>query len=227
MYQEMEKQFHVPNQKIFMAYDGVSTQAFTPGQRDPQLAKELAIPSDKKVIVYLGGLSPHKGVDMLLEAFPAVLKAIPNAFLLLMGYPNEEHYRLRVKEMGLEDTVRITGRIMYEDAPRYLRLGDIAVAPKRSQTEANGKIYNYMATGLPTIAFDTLMNREILGDLGTYVHDLQNPEGLTSAMIELLKNDSRRRDLANNLRQKAVQDYSWDSVAKRIARAYEAAQRQK
>lgn len=223
MRDELEHQFSVSPKNIFLAYDGVSTDAFTPGQRDPELQKQLAIPSGRKVIVYLGGLSPHKGVDILLEAFPEVLKKVPTAFLLLMGYPNEEHYRQKVEEMGLTESVRITGRVVYEDAPKYLRLGDIAVAPKRSQTEANGKIYNYMAAGLPTIAFDTILNREILGDLGIYVYDLENPQGLARAMISLLENDTKRKNLASSVREKAVQDYSWDSVAGRITKAYEAA----
>lgn len=223
MKDELERQFSVPQKNIFLAYDGVSTEAFTPGNRDQKLLEQLAIPPNKKVIVYLGGLSPHKGVDILLEAFPTVLKKVPSAFLLLMGYPNEEHYRKRVQHMGLAESVRITGRVLYEDAPKYLRLGDIAVAPKRSQTEANGKIYNYMATGLPTIAFDTILNREILGDLGIYVYDLENPQGLAEAMISLLENDARRKNLAISVREKAVKDYSWDFVASRIIQAYEAA----
>ncbi len=223
MQDELERQFAVSPKNIFLAYDGVSTEVFTPGDRDPKLVHDLAIPSGKKVIVYLGGLSPHKGVDILLEAFPEVLKKVPNAFLLLMGYPNEEHYRQRVQEMGLRDVVRITGRVVYEDAPKYLRLGDIAVAPKRSQTEANGKIYNYMAAGLPTIAFDSVLNREILGDLGIYVYNLENPSGLANAMITLLENDDKRTALAASVREKAVQDYSWDSVADRITKAYKQA----
>lgn len=227
MREEAENRFKLPAKKIFMAYDGVSTQVFAPGERDLELAHQLNIPSGKKIIVYLGGLSPHKGVDILLEAFPLVLEQIPNAFLLLMGYPNEEHYRQRVQSMGLQSSVRITGRIMYEEAPRYLRLGDIAVAPKRSQTEANGKIYNYMATGLPTVAFDTLMNREILGDLGMYVHDLNNPKGLAEAMITLLQNDDKRKELANMVRAKALKDYSWDTVANRISGAYQTVIRKK
>ncbi|MBI3255361.1 MAG: glycosyltransferase family 4 protein [Candidatus Andersenbacteria bacterium] len=221
MHDELLHQFKVPASKIFMAYDGVSTQVFTPGQRDGELMKKLAIPPGKKIIVYLGGLSPHKGVDILLEAFPQVLREVPHAFLLLMGYPNEEAYRRTAAAMGLMAHVRVTGRVLYEDAPRYLRLGDIAVAPKRSQTEANGKIYNYMAAGLPTIAFDTIMNREILGDLGIYVQDLTNPDNLARAMVKLLQEDNMRHQLAESVRAKAVRDYSWDAVATRITRAYD------
>jgi glycosyltransferase involved in cell wall biosynthesis len=220
---EVQDRFHVSPKHIFMAYDGVSTQVFTPGKPDAQLVKMLGIPDHKKVIVYLGGLSPHKGVDILLDAFALAHQAVPDTFLLLMGYPNEAHYRQRVIDMGLANAVHVTGRIRYEDAPRYLRLGDIAVAPKRSQTEANGKIYNYMACGLPTIAFDTIVNRDILGNLGTYVNDLNDHVGLSKAIITLLQDNGLRQRLSQQLRQKAVADYSWDSVARRITDAYASA----
>lgn len=224
MRSELLERFQVSPERLFMAYDGVNTQVFHPGDRDETLVRALDIPPSRKVIAYLGGLSPHKGVDTLLDAFPLVLREVPNAFLLLMGYPNEERYRERVREMGLAQEVRVTGRIPYEDAPRYLRLGDIAVAPKRTQTEANGKIYNYMACGLPTVAFDTVVNRDILGDLGVYVHDLNDARGLAAEIVQLLKDDARRKSLAEQVRQKAVRDYSWDGVAHRLLDAYRAAQ---
>lgn len=227
MQQEAQNHFHVPSQRVFIAYDGVSTEQFVPGGADQILLQKLAIPPGKKIIVYLGGLSPHKGVDIVLDAFPRILAKVPNAFLLLMGYPNEEHYQKRVRAMRLEESVRVTGKISYEEAPRYLRLGDIAVAPKRSQTEANGKIYNYMACGLPTVAFDTIVSRDILGDLGIYVRDLNDTTGLAHAIIDLLTNDARRLQLAEKVRRKAVAEYSWDAVAGRIVRAYESARNSK
>lgn len=225
MRQELEGRFKVPPSKIFMAYDGVNTDVFRPGERDAALVRQLGIPAGKKVIVYLGGLSPHKGVDILLDAFPKVLEQVPSAYLLLMGYPNEDHYRARVNAMGLRDTVLITGKIAYEDAPAYLTLGDVAVAPKRSQTEANGKIYNYMAAGLPTVAFDTVVNRDILGSLGVYVHDLSDIDGLARMVVQLLQDDAARQALSERVRSKAVADYSWDGVADRIIEAYYAAGR--
>lgn len=223
MQTELINHFKVSSERIVMTYDGVNTNVFRPGGRDPELVKKFKIPANKKTIVYLGGLSPHKGVDILLDAFPLVLKRLPDAQLLLMGYPNEEHYRQRIQDMGLSNAVTITGRVPYEEAPRYLTLGDIAVAPKRSQTEANGKIYNYMAAGLPTVAFDTLINRDILGDLGAYVRDLNDIEGLASSIVKLLSDSDLRKSLAGKIRNKAVQDYSWDKVAQRIVVAYEKA----
>ncbi len=226
MQRELSHKFLVQKSRIIMAFDGVNTSVFHPGNRDKLLVQSLNIPADRKVIVYLGGLSPHKGVDILLEAFPKIIVAVPKTFLLLMGYPNEEFYRKQVLTMGLENDVKITGKIPYEDAPRYLTLGDIAVAPKRSQTEANGKIYNYMASGLPTVAFDTVVNRDILGDLGVYVHNLDDVDGLAQAIISLLGDDQTRSRLAEEVRRKAVAYYSWDGVAERLVKAYEQASRQ-
>lgn len=223
MREELLERFHVSTERLFMAYDGVNTNVFRPGERDPYLVSRLGIPENRKVIVYLGGLDIYKGVDALLDAFPGILQKVPQAFLLLMGYPHEEHYRQRARELGVAHAVRITGKIAYEDAPRYLTLGDIAVAPKRSQTEANGKIYNYMACGLPTVAFDTVVNRDILGDLGVYVRPMEDTQGLGEAIAELLHDDERRKALAERVRERAVREYSWDTVAGRLVEAYEAA----
>lgn len=216
--------FHVDAGRVLLTYDGVNTTVFTPQAPDDDLRRSLGIPPGRRVIVYLGTLTSYQGVDDLLAAFPAVQKAIPEAFLLLMGYPNEDYYRERARANGVSEHVLVTGRIPYEEAARYLTLGEIAVSPKQSATEANGKVYNYMACGLPTIAFDTVVNNEILGDLGVYVRDIGDVDGLATAMIELLRDPERMRVLSHAVREKAVAKYSWDAVADRIGRAYTTAQ---
>jgi len=225
MRRELIEQFAVQPNNIIMAFDGVNTHTFQPQQKDQQLLKKLDLPSDQPIIVYLGGLTSHKGVDSLLQAFRLVLEQQPNVYLLLMGYPNEDKYHQRAQDLNISHRVCITGRVRYEDAPRYLALGDIAVAPKRTQTEANGKIYNYMATGLPTVAFDTVVNRNILGDLGVYTNPEEDYQGLASALIKLLPDKPTRTSLAQQSRAKAVAKYSWDDVASRIIKAYHQIQR--
>ena len=85
-----------------------------------------------------------------------------------MGYPGQDRYREAARQMGILDNVTFTGALPYEMAPTYLALGDVAVSPKMSATEGNGKLLNYMAVGLPTVTFDTPVSRELLGDLGLY-----------------------------------------------------------
>lgn len=220
MRHELITRFKINPGRIVMAYDGVNTHVFHPQQKDPQLLLELKLPADQPIIVYLGGLSPHKGVDVLLKAFQVVLKTQPDVFLLLMGYPHEANYQQLAQSLRINHRTRITGRVRYQDAPRYLALGDIAVAPKRTQTEANGKIYNYMATGLPTVAFDTVVNRDILGDIGVYTNPADDYQGLAQAINKLLNDPVTASIIAGQVRAKAVARYSWDSVADRIIAAY-------
>ena len=220
MRRELTGRFGIPPERITMAYDGVNVHAFAPGKKNPALLAKYSILPSAPIVAFLGVLTPYQGVDDLLHAFPRVLARFPDAVLLVMGYPNVKKYRALAARLNIADSVRFTGRVPYEKASEYLSLGDIAVSPKRSQTEANGKIYNYMACGLPTVAFDTVVNRDILGDLGTFVSHVGDSAGLANAITKLLANSEERQALTLSVRQRAVAKYSWDNVAGRIERAY-------
>ena len=171
------------------------------------------------MIVFLGVLTQYQGVDALLEAMPLVRRAQPEAHLLLMGYPNEEHYRRVVQDRGLGDVVTLTGRVAYEHAPAWIGLGDIAVSAKQSLTEANGKLLNYMACGLPTVATDTPVNRELLGDAGIYVPVGRSDE-LARALVRLLTSPGERDARGRTLRARAESDFSWPALARRLVTLY-------
>jgi len=87
--------------------------------------------------------------------------------------------------------VTFTGRVDYDRAGEYLGLGDIAVSAKLSTTEANGKLYNYMACGLPSVVFDSAVNREILGDHGNYAR-LGDASALAAEINNLLDHPAER-----------------------------------
>src|SRR5206468_1778285 len=157
----------------------------------------------KRVVVFLGVLTRYQGVDDLLAAWPAVVRSAPDAHLLLMGYPNEERYRRVVAARGLEPSVTVTGRIDYHDAPRHLALGDVAVSPKRSPTEANGKLLNYMACGLSTVAYDGPVARDILGEAGVLV-PLGDVGALATAVSALVSDAGERKRRGEALRERAV-----------------------
>ena len=170
-------------------------------------------------MVFLGVLTPYQGVDDLLAAWPAVVAAVPDAHLLLMGYPNVARYRNVVAGAGLDGSVTVTGGIDYREAPRYLALGDVAVTPKRSTTEGNGKLLNYMAAGLPTIAYDTPIAREVLGEAGVLV-PLGDTAALATACVTLLEDAGERKWRGQALRERAVAKFSWPVLAGRLVEAY-------
>jgi glycosyltransferase involved in cell wall biosynthesis len=198
--------------------DGVDTEVFRPGLPTDELRRALRL-EGRRIVVFLGVLTTYQGVDDLLAAWPAVVAAVPDAHLLLMGYPNEARYRNVVATAGLEGSVTVTGRIDYREAPRYLALGDVAVSPKRSTTEGNGKLLNYMAAGLPTIAYDTPIAREVLGEAGILA-PLGDTAALAAACVALLEDAGERKWRGQALRERAIATFSWPMLAGRLVEAY-------
>jgi glycosyltransferase involved in cell wall biosynthesis len=137
-----------------------------------------------------------------------------------MGYPGLERYQRQAYDLQILDHVTFTGRVPYAEAPLHLALADVAVSPKRSASEANGKLLNYMAMGLPTIAYGTPVAHELLGDDGVYA-----PPGdiaaLAEAIIALLDDPSRRAALGVRLRARAEREFSWERFGLRLAALYD------
>jgi glycosyltransferase involved in cell wall biosynthesis len=215
---DLRERWGVADERIVAFPDGVDPEAFRPGLACEDLRTALGV-AGKRVVVFLGLLTAYQGVDDLLAAWPGVVAAVPDAHLLLMGYPDEARYRREVRTGGLEASVTLTGRIAYRDAPRYLALGEVAVSPKRALTEANGKLLNYMACGLPTVAYDGPVARELLGEAGRLV-PLGDTAALAAACVALLRAPAERRRLGEALRARAVSAFGWPALTGRLVEVY-------
>jgi glycosyltransferase involved in cell wall biosynthesis len=139
---------------------------------------------------------------------------------LIGGFPAEDHYRHMAIELGVDDRVIFTGKVPYNETPSFLALGDLAVAPKLSETEGSGKILNYMAMALPTVAFDNPVSREYMGSLGVYARPAGDPVALADAIQSLIQQPDRRRALGEKLRQRAERHFSWDRAGRQLVRVY-------
>ena len=210
--------YGVASDRLTTLPDGVDVDLFCPRAPDPTQLRALGL-SGKRVIVFLGVLTEYQGVDALIEAMQTVVDRRPDTHLLLMGYPNEERYRHLIRTRGLSRSITVTGRIDYQKASNRLNLGEIAVGPKRSLTEANGKLLNYMACGLPTVATDTPVNREILGDAGVYA-PVGNTAALAASLLQLLSNPSAAAARGKALRRRAEEVYAWPVLIDRLVALY-------
>ncbi|MCX7792098.1 MAG: glycosyltransferase family 4 protein [Chloroflexaceae bacterium] len=206
----------VAPERLHVIPDGVDTDRFRPYDGSPawaaqraELRAQLGIPEGRRIIVYIGLLAPYQGTNLLIDTARILTARRPEVHFLIMGHPDPHSYRRYAESLGVADHVTLPGRIIYRDLHAYLALGEVAVAPKMSLTEGNGKIANYMAMGLPTVAFDTPVAREILGDTGLYARHGDADD--LAARLELALDD---RDLAARLgaaaRARAVAELSWE-----------------
>jgi len=215
----LKEESNIEKDKIFVVQDGVNVDEFKMCNDTAELKKKLNLPLNEKIVVYLGLLNRYQGVDCLLETISYLVEKNKKVHFLIMGFPDVEKYKEIARKKKISDAITFTGRIDYREAPKYLSLGDVAVSPKISKTEANGKLYNYMAVGLPTVVFETPVNREILGHLGIYA-ELGNPISLAEKLEMILSNENLAADLRKKLRQKAVEVCSWQAAGKKLMGVY-------
>ena len=214
---EFTSVWQIDSSRVTALIDGVDTDIFHPGAQNEARAL-LGIDRDIPVVAYLGLMNRYQGTDLLLDSIEIIKSKGLNVHFLIMGFP-DERYREAAKARGLSDMIRFTGKVDYKDAPLMLSVADIAVTPKLSPTEANGKIFNYMACGLPVVAFDTPVNREALGDSGIFAV-YGDADDLAAKLIELLDDRDLRASLANQVRTKAINDHSWLSRGNKLVEIY-------
>ncbi|HEX9022530.1 MAG TPA: glycosyltransferase family 4 protein [Geobacteraceae bacterium] len=197
--------------------DGVDCGVFRPYPRE-EARRVLKLPSNGPVVVFLGVLNSYQGVDILLQAAQILRERGTAPHFLIMGFPEEE-YRRKAASLGLAEIITFTGRVDYDKAPFYLCAGDIAVSPKISLTEANGKLYNYMACGLPTVVFESPANREILGESGIYARHGDSGD-LAARIHGLLCDPARMAGLSQDVRNRAVRDCTWAARGEQLVGIY-------
>lgn len=216
----------LPPDRVLHLPDSVDPSTFRPANSDdtPTLLALRArwnLDPARPVIAYLGLLAPYQGVDTLLHAFRHLLDRWhtgPRPLLLLMGFPFVHRYRELAHTLGLDADVRLTGLVPYDEAPNYLRLAQVAVAPKRPVSEGAGKLLPYMATALPVVATDTPAHRAYLAD-DAYYCPPDDPQGLARALHQALTDPTAPAHGAR-LRARVLEAFTWDHAAARIEAAY-------
>ena len=216
-------EFGLAAERVVEVSDCVNVDVFRPRAELPgfdleALRSEHKIPPNRLVIGYLGLLAGYQGIPELLQAARQVVDEFDGCHFLVMGFPGEDLYREQARALGLENHVSFPGRVPYDRAPELLALADIAVSPKRSKTEGNGKLLNYMAAGLPTVAFDSPVAREFLGTEGSLVS--ARADDLAEALLQLLRDPDERTRYGAALRQRATERFGWDAGAQRIESVY-------
>jgi len=207
----------VPPARIHLLPDAVDPDRFHPQPRDPALQSALGLNPGLPTLVYLGLLAPYQGIDLLLQALARVLRPWQ---ALIMGFPHVAHYRAMAARLGIGPRVRFTGSIPYVEAPRYLALGDLALAPKLATSEGSGKLLPYMSMALPIIATDTPAHRQYLRNLGLYAPP--HPDALAQALEEALSRLDELAPLGQALRERVLACHTWAHTAAQMERVFRA-----
>jgi glycosyltransferase involved in cell wall biosynthesis len=177
------------------------------------------------VVVYAGGLTEADGIRLLVEAVGSV-RSDYEVCLHLLGRPEKPAFVRELLETCNARRVRILGWIPAERVRNCLSAADIGVVCPLPQPNAisalPNKLFEYMEAGLPVIASDFPLWREIVvGEHCGIVVDPLRPDELTRAIEYLLERPELRLEMGRNGRRAVVEKYNWERESRALLRAYE------
>ncbi|ADO68417.1 glycosyltransferase family 4 protein [Stigmatella aurantiaca] len=205
--------------RIWRIANGVDLDTFRPaGAEERQALRDpLGLPRGP-VVTYSGRLAPEKGVDVLLEAWALLVRARPEATLVLLGNgPEEAALRRRVAQLGLGASVRPMGAV--SDVPAWLRASDVFALASRTEGLPVALLEG-MACALPAVATRVGGTPEVLDDgvHGRLVPS-ENPSALAEGLIEALAPGTGARWGAA-ARARVEARFSLDAIAHRLLQLY-------
>jgi len=119
------------------------------------LRKRYDIPNDARVTLYMGSFFYFSGLPELIQSF-ADTRADGEYLVLVGGGKQEKRLREQVAVLSMENFVRFTGFVSFEELPSHLHMADVAVNPMHVSMVSNAafpnKVIQYMAAGLPVIS---------------------------------------------------------------------------
>lgn len=208
-----------------VVHGGRSPEHFVKAEPSAKLRAELDLTAENEVLTVIARLTPWKGHMVLLDAFRAVQVERPQARLLVVGAPTfwEETYldelKERARELGCAEAIRWVG--FRDDIPALLALSDAMVLPSFSEPFGI-VIVEAMIAGKPVVVCDSGGPPEIVeaGVTGLIV-PTQKVGPLADALLELLGNPVRARQMGEAGRRRALEHFDIRVAVRKIEALYD------
>lgn len=192
--------------------DGVdieTIESVTPAKRDRDMR-----------IGYIGTISTARQSDKIIEAFKSI--KMKDIHLIMVGPVREPHI-FEELTAGSKKIV-LTGFLPQEEAFQYLKSFDVVLSYHDTDHPVYNvavptKVFEYMAAGIPIVATDHKMYRNILEDKKTALLSRQNPEDFAKNLVYLLRNPDIAEKIAANAKSE-VEKYSVKNVVDQLESVY-------
>ena len=181
-----------------------------PGEADPELRR-----GRRYLLTYIGVMGPQDGVDIVVRVADIIVNKLGRddiAFTLIgSGDCFDDLVALR-DELGLAGHVEFTGRAPDELVARIMSTADAGLSPDPknplNDVSTMNKTMEYMAFGLPVIAFDLRETRVSAGSAAVYVEPNDEQE-YAEAIVALMDDEPRRAQMGKLARERVEQELAW------------------
>ena len=185
-----------------------------------RLRRDLGLPIEAPVVLFVGRLAPEKELPSLIAAFRQVLGPIPDAVLVLAG---DGPSRTELESLSgnlLGSAIRFTGMAPVRDVRRLMQASDV-FALVSSLEGLPVSLIEAMAVGLPSVVSDIPANLQLVesGAQGLSA-PLNDSAAIARSLLALLNDESARRAMGESARAKVKVAYATESVVLRYERLF-------
>lgn len=199
---------------------GVDLDVFHTGVTGEKMRTQFNL-GDRPTISFVSRLVRRKGADTLIAAMPAILEAVPDAALLIVGGgPDAKRVQALARTSGAREAIHVAGRVAYRDLPDAYASGDVFAMPCRTrwggfEVEGLGLVYlEAQACGRPAVTGDSGGAPEAIdpGRTGITVQGGDVP-GTAAALIPLLLDRDRTAAMGSAAREFVAEHYDWNRIS--------------
>ena len=209
----VNKFYNVPTEKISIMQNGIDRKLF-----------HTNIDKKSKIVLFSGAMYHHRGLDILLNAVPTVIKKIPEVkFVLLGDGPELDNLKKIVEDLKINKNIEFKGWIGRDKIIDYLADASIAIGPLRSTTVTKNalpiKVLEYMAASLPILSQRNTLPTDVLVD-NENGYFVTSSDDLALKIIQLLKNNEKRSKMCTKSYEISLK-FDWEKVVKIIITEYD------
>ncbi|MHC1578943.1 MAG: glycosyltransferase family 4 protein [Dehalococcoidia bacterium] len=206
--------------KITVVPNGVDVSCFNGSVDASSIREELGI-GDGPLVVTASRLIKRKSPGLLVSAFARVLKAIPDAKLVIAGSGREEHnLSEQIRDLNITDSVSLLGRMTKERVAQLMAAADVFVLS--SKMESFGlSLLEASAAGVPVVCSNAGGIPEVFHDgFNAVLYPAGDDGAMANAIIRLIQDNELAKKISANALDTARR-FTWEMAAERTLRVYE------
>lgn len=186
--------------------------------------RALGIGEAKKVILFFGQIKEVKGIDLLIEALPAIASEVPEALLVIAGRPwrtGFSRYEALIDTLGVRDRCLVHLEYVPDDrVPQYYAAADVVVLPYR-RIYQSGVILLAMGFGKVVVASDLPGMREVVvdGENG-YLFARESKDALAKTLVRALQGHPERAEIEARALEYVRRRHDWNQIGVKTVQLY-------
>ncbi|HYK81855.1 MAG TPA: glycosyltransferase family 4 protein [Gemmatimonadales bacterium] len=209
-------------QRLRIVHLGTDPDHFRPNVDTSEVRRRFALPDGEAPwLLTVARLEPHKGVDTVIQALPAIVAQVPGARYAVAGSgPERERLEKLAHKAGVADRVRFLGEVSDRDLPALYNVGAVYVGASRRAERIGVEgfgiaLVEASACGLPVVAGNSggIPDAVRDGDTGFLVPP-EDPAAFAAAILRLLVDRALAERLGRNGRRAVETYFNWDRVVR-------------